>query len=212
MEALAAGEVGVLLVAGGQGSRLGFEQPKGMYPIGPVSRATLLQIHFEKALAAARRYGAADPALHDDEPGHARRAGRRFSSEHDRFGLPEDDVVLSSARGRCRRSTRRRASCCWRRRIRSSSAPTATAARSRRWRRAGRSTHMRRRGIEHLFYLQVDNPLAPICDRGVHRLSPAREVGAHVDGGREAVAAGPARQFRDDRRPAAGHRVQRLPG
>ena len=43
--ALEAGEVGVILVAGGQGSRLGFEKPKGMYPIGPLSKATLAQIH-----------------------------------------------------------------------------------------------------------------------------------------------------------------------
>ena len=30
--------------------------------------------------------------LHDDQPGHARRAGR-VSGEHERFGLPEDDLV-----------------------------------------------------------------------------------------------------------------------
>ena len=46
--ALAAGKVGVLLVAGGQGSRLGFDHPKGMYPIGPVSGASLLKIHMER--------------------------------------------------------------------------------------------------------------------------------------------------------------------
>src|SRR5262245_47645495 len=36
------GRIGVLVVAGGQGSRLGFDHPKGMYPIGPVSGASLL--------------------------------------------------------------------------------------------------------------------------------------------------------------------------
>src|SRR3954447_9755248 len=40
-ESLVAGEIGVLLVAGGQGSRLGFDHPKGMYSIGPVSGASL---------------------------------------------------------------------------------------------------------------------------------------------------------------------------
>ena len=43
--ALRAGEVGAILVAGGQGTRLGFDHPKGMFPIGPVSRRTLFQIH-----------------------------------------------------------------------------------------------------------------------------------------------------------------------
>jgi len=50
--ALAAGQVGVILVAGGQGTRLGFDHPKGMFPIGPVSGHSLFQIHVEKVLAA----------------------------------------------------------------------------------------------------------------------------------------------------------------
>src|SRR5262249_13604662 len=55
--ALAAGEVAVVLVAGGSGTRLGFDGPKGTYPIGPVSAASLFQIHAEKVVATGRRYG-----------------------------------------------------------------------------------------------------------------------------------------------------------
>ncbi|MGL5098173.1 MAG: UTP--glucose-1-phosphate uridylyltransferase, partial [Planctomycetia bacterium] len=44
LEALSAGRVAVVLVAGGQGSRLGFEHPKGMFPVGPVRGTSLFQI------------------------------------------------------------------------------------------------------------------------------------------------------------------------
>src|SRR5437868_5934561 len=47
---LRADTVGVIIVAGGQGTRLGFPKPKGMFPIGPVSGATLLQMLFEKII------------------------------------------------------------------------------------------------------------------------------------------------------------------
>src|SRR5438132_14400664 len=75
-KAYRAGEVAVLVVAGGQGSRLGFEHPKGMFPVGPVSRKSLFQIHAEKVLALRRRYGQrvpylvkTSPATHDETVG-----------------------------------------------------------------------------------------------------------------------------------------------
>ena len=55
--ALAAGEVAVVIVAGGQGTRLGFDGPKGCYPIGPVTDRSLFQIHAEKVVALGRRHG-----------------------------------------------------------------------------------------------------------------------------------------------------------
>ena len=42
-ESLRQGEVAALVVAGGQGTRLGFDHPKGMFPTGPVSGKSLFQ-------------------------------------------------------------------------------------------------------------------------------------------------------------------------
>ena len=72
-EAVAAGKLGVILVAGGQGTRLGFEHPKGMYPIGPVSGRSLFEIHVERILAAGKEHGVRDVKnrdflLRDDSP------------------------------------------------------------------------------------------------------------------------------------------------
>jgi len=56
-EALAAGTVGAILVAGGQGTRLGCSGPKGLSRVGPVSQATLFEILLGKLVAVRRRYG-----------------------------------------------------------------------------------------------------------------------------------------------------------
>ena len=56
-EALRAGRVAAFTVAGGQGTRLGFDGPKGTFPVTPVAQKTLFQVFAEKVLAASRRYG-----------------------------------------------------------------------------------------------------------------------------------------------------------
>jgi UDP-N-acetylglucosamine/UDP-N-acetylgalactosamine diphosphorylase len=88
--ALRAGQVAALLVAGGQGSRLGFEHPKGMFPIGPVSDHSLFQILIERVLATARRYDTSVPLLVMTSPAtHAETV--QYLDQNDRFGLPADD-------------------------------------------------------------------------------------------------------------------------
>ncbi len=161
-EALAAGEIGVLLTAGGQGSRLGFDHPKGLYPIGPLSGASLLQIHLEKAQAVARRYGVAvpvymmtSPVTHDEQA--------EFLAKNNRFGLPMDDLVIfcqgtmpaiDAATGRLLLAAKDALFL----------SPDGHGGTVAALAKSGAIQDMHRRGIRHLFYLQVDNPLVPIGD------------------------------------------------
>ena len=89
--ALAADRVAVVTAAGGQGTRLKFDGPKGAYPITPVLGKSLFQLFAEKILAARRRYGCRLPwfimtGRDNDE------ATRRFFDEHGFFGLGAESV------------------------------------------------------------------------------------------------------------------------
>jgi UDP-N-acetylglucosamine/UDP-N-acetylgalactosamine diphosphorylase len=161
-EALRDGKAGVLLVAGGQGSRLGFDKPKSMYPIGPQSGATLLQIHCEKIRATTRRYGRpvrmylmTSPVTHDDTIA--------FVKENNRFGLLEDELVIfcqgtmpavDAATGKLLMDAKDSLFL----------SPDGHGGTVAALEKSGALEHMRQHGVEQLFYLQVDNPLVPICD------------------------------------------------
>jgi UDP-N-acetylglucosamine/UDP-N-acetylgalactosamine diphosphorylase len=159
--ALARGEVGVLLVAGGQGSRLGFEGPKGAYPLGPVSNASLFEIHARKVLALERRYGAGIPFyIMTSQANDA--ATRAFFAENGHFGLSPARVLFFTQgmwpaldpKGRILLETPGRIFM-----SPDGHGGTITALQDR-----GMFADMDRRGIRSLFYFQVDNPLVEIAD------------------------------------------------
>lgn len=60
-EAISAGRVAAFTVAGGQGTRLGYDGPKGTFPVTPISKKTLFQVFAEKLLRSGKRFGVTIP-------------------------------------------------------------------------------------------------------------------------------------------------------
>ncbi|CAG0992543.1 UDP-N-acetylglucosamine/UDP-N-acetylgalactosaminediphosphorylase [Myxococcaceae bacterium] len=94
---LASGRVAVLVVAGGQATRLGFAGPKGAYPIGPVSDRSLFEIHAQRIRRIRRRHGAPLPwYVMTSAATHA--ATRSFFAGKAHFDLPQEEVFFFSQR------------------------------------------------------------------------------------------------------------------
>ncbi|MBA4106965.1 MAG: UDP-N-acetylglucosamine pyrophosphorylase [Pirellula sp.] len=168
--ALEKGEVGVILVAGGQGSRLGFEKPKGMYPIGPLSKATLAQIHVEKIRAIGARHGKSiplymmtSPVTHDDT--------LDFLGANAHLGLNKNDLFVF-CQGTMPAVDAKTGQVLLEAKDSIFLSPDGHGGTVAALGASGAFDDMRRRGIKHLFYFQVDNPLAPICD--------AELIGFHI--------------------------------
>ncbi|HQU42448.1 MAG TPA: UDPGP type 1 family protein [Pirellulales bacterium] len=159
---LRAGRVGVILVAGGQGTRLGFDHPKGMFPIGPVSGATLFQILLEKVLASSRRYGATiplylmtSPATHDETIA--------YLNDHHRFGIPAHDLTVF-CQGTMPAVDAESGKVLLAASDSLALSPDGHGGMPAALRASGALADIRRRAIEHLFYMQVDNPQVVACD------------------------------------------------
>ena len=87
------GKVAALLVAGGQGSRLGYDGPKGCYSIGPITGAPLFYFHARKILARSIRYGAPIPFYVMTSEANNEATVKCFE-ENDYFGLNPEDVFF----------------------------------------------------------------------------------------------------------------------
>lgn len=87
------GKVAAFLVAGGQGSRLGFDGPKGKFPIGPVSGKTLFHFHAEKIKASEKKYGTTIPFLVMTSRDNHNET-EIFFKKNNHFGLDPSNVHL----------------------------------------------------------------------------------------------------------------------
>ncbi len=159
--ALRAGRVAAFTVAGGQGTRLGYDGPKGTFPVTPVRKKTLFQVFAEKIAAASERYGCEIPWLiMTSHQNHA--ATEAFFREHAFFGLEPDQVrffrqgrmpavdaegkIMLESKGHIAMS------------------PDGHGGSLRALDRSGTLDYLARRGIDIISYFQVDNPLVRCID------------------------------------------------
>jgi len=160
-EALKAGRVAAFTVAGGQGTRLGYNGPKGTFPVTPVAQKTLFQVFAEKILAARQRYGASIPwAIMTSHANDA--ATRAFFDEHDHFGLPAEDVIFF-AQGRMP-AVDPDGKIILEAPDTIAMSPDGHGGSLRALVRSGTVAALQARGIDALSYFQVDNPLVQFID------------------------------------------------
>ncbi len=155
------GKVGAFLVAGGQGTRLGFAGPKGMFPAGPVTGKTLFEMHAEKIRAAIERYGTSIPwyimtsETNDEET-------RCFFEEKRFFGIPENDICFFMQRMIPALDVNGKLILDAKDHIFTS--PNGHGGSLLALVESGAVNDMKQRGTEFLSYFQVDNVLIKIID------------------------------------------------
>jgi UDP-N-acetylglucosamine/UDP-N-acetylgalactosamine diphosphorylase len=170
-ELLRGGKVGAFLVAGGQGTRLGYDGPKGEYPVTPIKSKPLFQVFAEQLLAHSRDYGWTIPwyimtSDVNDRP------TREFFEKNSYFGYNPADVVFFqqgmmpafSMDGRLLLADEDSLAL----------SPDGHGGSLRALEVSGALNDMRKRGVEHLSYFQVDNPLVHTIDPlfiGLHDLT-----------------------------------------
>jgi len=159
--ALRAGRVAAFTVAGGQGTRLGYDGPKGTFKVTPLKQKPLFQVFAEKIRAAGTRYG---KLLHwfimTSHQNHE--ATEAFFRENKFFGLDGKRVhffrqgrmpavdfsgkIMLETRGTLALS------------------PDGHGGSLRALDRSGALDLMQREGIDTVSYFQVDNPLVRAID------------------------------------------------
>lgn len=161
-QAIRQGKVGMILVAGGQGTRLGFDQPKGMFRIGPVSNRTLFAMHADSLRGAMLRYNVSIPLYVMTSPA-TDRATQTYFASHQNLGLSADELTvfcqgtmpaIDVTTGNVLLETKSTVAL----------SPDGHGGIVAALDRQGILRSAAERGIEHFFYAQVDNPLVRACD------------------------------------------------
>ena len=164
------GKVAAFVVAGGQGTRLGFDGPKGNFPISPVKNKTLFQLFAETIKAVSKKYAAKCPWYIMTSPLNYQ-ATKQIFKLNSYYGLNESDVFIFEQgtlpnfdfEGRILLADKSKIA----------SSPDGHGGSLKALYQSGAIEDMKKRSVEFISYFQVDNPLINIFDPlfiGLHAL------------------------------------------
>ncbi len=172
-ELISAGKVAAFVVAGGQGTRLGFDGPKGNFPISPIKNKTLFRIFADSIAAASQKYQnhclwyvMTSPSNHDETT--------EIFRSNNYYGLGKKNISIFqqgtlpnfSSDGKILLEDKAKIAC----------SPNGHGGSFKALYDSGALDDMKRRGVEFMSYWQVDNPLINIFDPlfiGLHVLDKA---------------------------------------
>jgi len=172
-ELISAGKVAAFVVAGGQGTRLGFDGPKGNFPISPIKNKTLFRIFADYIAAASQKYQTECPWYVMTSPLNYGQTKEIFRSNN-YYGLGEKNCFIFQqgtlpnfgSDGKILLADKANIAC----------SPDGHGGSLKALYESGALDDMKRRGVEFLSYWQVDNPLINIFDPlfiGLHVLDQA---------------------------------------
>lgn len=164
LELIARGKVAAVLVAGGQGTRLGHSGPKGTFKLAIPSQKSLFQLQAERLLNLSRRTGRTIPwYIMTSAENHTETTA--FFQANGRFGYPESDVfffqqdqlpvidaagkILLSEPGKINQG------------------PNGNGGCFLALHHSGALEDMKRRSVEWVFLYGIDNALVRVCDPGL---------------------------------------------